>query len=154
MPRNSKIPIRKRAVVGVILRHNTFLTIRRSQKVVAPGKVCFPGGGIEQGESEEQALVREIREELGVTATAGSRLYETVTPWGTSVAWWHAHVEENAQFVLQTAEVAETYWLLPQALLRDPDLLSSNRDFLVAWRNSTFAIPGIAVPRDWDEISG
>ena len=140
--------------MGVILRHNTFLTIRRSQKVVAPGKVCFPGGGIERGESEEQALVREIREELGVTATAGSRLYETITPWGTSVAWWHAHLEENAQFVLQAAEVAETYWLLPQVLLRDPDLLSSNRDFLVAWGKSTFAIPGIAVPHDWDEISG
>lgn len=154
MPRKSQIPIRKRAVVGVILRHNTFLTIRRSQQVVAPGKVCFPGGGIEHGESEPQALVREIREELGVSATAGQRLYETVTPWGTSVAWWHAHVEEDAQFALQTAEVAETHWLAPQVLLRHPDLLTSNRDFLVAWGRSTFAIPGIAVPPDWDEISG
>ncbi|MEW4561354.1 NUDIX domain-containing protein [Bremerella sp. JC770] len=154
MPRKSNIPIRKRAVVGVILRHNTFLTIRRSQQVVAPGKVCFPGGSIEPGESEPDALVREIREELGVEAMAGTRLFETVTHWGTSVAWWHARVEENVQFVLQAAEVAEARWLTPQTLLRDPDLLSSNRDFLVAWRQATFAIPGIAVPHDWDETSG
>ncbi|QDU76452.1 hypothetical protein Pan97_35020 [Bremerella volcania] len=154
MSRKSNIPIRKRAVVGVILRHNTFLTIRRSQQVVAPGKVCFPGGGIERGESEQDALVREIREELGVAAIAGTRLYETVTDWGTSVAWWHAHVEENAQFVLHPGEVAETHWFAPQILLRDPDLLSSNRDFLVAWGRSTFAIPGIAVPPDWDETCG
>jgi len=154
MPRKSNIPIRKRAVVGVILHHNTFLTIRRSQWVVAPGKVCFPGGGIEEGESEEEALVREIQEELGVTATAGVRLYETLTHWGTSVAWWHAQLEENAQLVRHDAEVAETRWVSPQVLLRDPDLLSSNRDFLVAWGRASFAIPGIAVPPDWDEISG
>lgn len=154
MPRKTNIPIRKRAVVGVILRHNTFLTIRRSQQVVAPGKVCFPGGGIEHGESEQEALVREIREELGVASIAGSRLYETVTDWGTSVAWWHAHVEDDAQLVPHAAEVAETLWLTPQVLLRDPDLLTSNRDFLVAWGRSTFAFPGIAVPLDWDETSG
>lgn len=154
MPRKTNIPIRKRAVVGVILRHNAFLTIRRSQQVVAPGKVCFPGGGIEHDESEQEALVREIQEELGVAAIAGARLYETVTAWGTSVAWWHAHVEEDVRLVPHTAEVAEARWLTPQVLLRDPDLLSSNRDFLVAWGRSTFAIPGIAVPPDWDETSG
>lgn len=154
MPPSNPIPIRKRAVVGVILRDNAFLTIRRSEFVVAPGKICFPGGGIHQGEAEHDALIREIQEELGVDAVAGDRLYETVTPWGTSVAWWHAQIRDDAPLIINQEEVAEAHWMPPHQLLRDPDLLTSNRDFLEAWGKSVFAIPGIAVPLDWDEIAG
>ncbi|MEW4456115.1 NUDIX domain-containing protein [Bremerella sp. JC817] len=154
MSQPHNIPIRKRAVVGVILRQNCFLTIRRSQTVVAPGKVCFPGGGIQSGETEAEALVREIQEELGIESIAGERLFETVTPWGTSVAWWYATIQEDAQVVINLEEVAESFWRQPHELMRDPDLLTSNRDFLSAWGQATFAIPGITVPHDWDDISG
>lgn len=56
----------KRGVVGVMLRRDKLLTIRRSQWVTAPGKLCLPGGTIEEGETEEQALVREMKEELSI----------------------------------------------------------------------------------------
>lgn len=39
------------------------------------------GGHIESGESPEQALVRECREELGVTVTRWRRLAPPVTAW-------------------------------------------------------------------------
>ena len=59
-------PIRKHGVVAVILRGERFLVIRRSQHVRAPGMHCFPGGGIEPGEAEPDAVRRELLEELGV----------------------------------------------------------------------------------------
>ncbi|PQO29648.1 NUDIX domain-containing protein [Bremerella cremea] len=142
----------KRAVVGVILWRNQFLTIRRSEHVAAPGKICFPGGKIELGESEEDALIREIQEELGILATAGHRLYTNVTGWGTSVAWWLTHIAEDAEVQINEKEVAHWCWMAPATMLRHPDLLSSNRDFLASWRNSVFSIPGIAVPDIWDDI--
>ena len=65
---------RKRGVVGVIIRCDKLLIIRRSLTVTAPGRLCLPGGGIEEGETESEALVREMDEELALDGHASTAM--------------------------------------------------------------------------------
>ena len=54
-------------VVAAIIRRDGFvLACRRRPERAAGGRWEFPGGKVEHGETAEAALVREIREELGV----------------------------------------------------------------------------------------
>jgi 8-oxo-dGTP pyrophosphatase MutT (NUDIX family) len=42
------------------------MTVTRSQLVNNPGKIGLPGGRVDEGESVHQAVLREVREEIGV----------------------------------------------------------------------------------------
>ena len=59
---------------AAIERDGRYLAARRTQPDWAAGRWEFPGGKVEFGESEAEALVREIREELGVEITVGARV--------------------------------------------------------------------------------
>ena len=117
-------------VVAVIIRDGRFLVMRRADQVIAPGMVCFPGGGIELGECEKEAMVREIREELGVAIQPLRRIWESVTPWDVRLSWWLCRLDEQVTPVPNPVEVAECYWLTHAEMDELPDLLESNHQFL------------------------
>jgi 8-oxo-dGTP diphosphatase len=76
--------------VGVLIRPNgDFLLTSRPPGKVYEGYWEFPGGKLEQGESVETALRRELQEEIGVTIAA-------VHPWRVEmVDYPHALVRLN-----------------------------------------------------------
>ena len=69
-------------VAGVMERDGKILICRRRADQPHPLKWEFPGGKIEAGESPEAALIRELREELGIESDAGEELmrYEFAYP--------------------------------------------------------------------------
>ena len=68
-------------VVAAVIRDGAgrMLACRRAPGKDASGRWEFPGGKVEHGEAPEEALAREIEEELGVRIHVGALLDRTVT---------------------------------------------------------------------------
>jgi 8-oxo-dGTP diphosphatase len=62
----------RRVVAALIRRAGLLLICQRGPQQPMALKWEFPGGKIEPGESSEQALARELDEELGIRATIGA----------------------------------------------------------------------------------
>lgn len=66
-------------VVGVLVRQGrVLLAHRRPDKRAFPDVWDLPGGVVEPGEAEPDALARELREELGVRIAPATRLCRVV----------------------------------------------------------------------------
>jgi 8-oxo-dGTP diphosphatase len=125
-------PNGRRGVIAIARRGEKFLTIRRGLTVAAGGTICFPGGHIEPGEQEHEAVVRECREELAALVEPRACVWRSMTDWGTSLAWWTARLVDDRELVAHPVEVAEILWLSAEEMLFHPDLLQGNRPFLDA----------------------
>ena len=67
-------PALRFVVAGLLVRDGLVLICQRRPDQPMALQWEFPGGKIEAGESPEQALARELQEELGILATIGSRV--------------------------------------------------------------------------------
>lgn len=110
-----------------------WLMIRRSRHVaLLPNKVCFPGGGMLLGESQEVACVREAREELGVRVAPVCAVWRhEFTDRPITLYGWLARLESQ-DFDLEHQEVAEVLWLSRAEALAHPDGLPTNGPFIDA----------------------
>ncbi|NEB82149.1 (deoxy)nucleoside triphosphate pyrophosphohydrolase [Streptomyces sp. SID14478] len=102
-------------VVAAALYDDTgrLLAARRSAPPELAGRWELPGGKVESGESPEHALVRELREELGVTAEPVARV---PGEWplmkdGYVLRVWRARLVDGTPAPLQDHD--ELRWLEP-----------------------------------------
>jgi len=100
-------------VVGAaLLSEGRLLAARRSAPPELAGRWELPGGKVEPGEVPEHALVRELREELGVTAEPVDRVPgEWLLKPGYVLRVWTARLLAGAPEPLEDHD--ELRWLTP-----------------------------------------
>ena len=120
----------REGVVVVVRQANRLLVIRRAENILAGGAWCFVGGGIEPGESQPDAVVREFLEEVGGHVRPIRKVWEYRRPDGLlRLHWWLAELLSE-ELTPNAAEVSELRWETPDKILRLPGLLDGNREFL------------------------
>jgi 8-oxo-dGTP diphosphatase len=115
------------AVVGVLERDDRFLMVKRAPSARNPGWWGLPSGKVEPGETEPEAVVREMREELAIEVLPVRRLWTSISADGAwTTHWWEATVEQgrvsparrevdDARW-LTIAEVRRLGWVFPTDL--------------------------------------
>ena len=108
-------------VVGAVLvRDDTVLAAQRGPTMALAGLWEFPGGKIEADETPQEALARELHEELLCTATIGDHVETTsyTYDFGTvTLTTYFATLEDGEP---RATEHAELRWI-PVADLRSVD---------------------------------
>jgi 8-oxo-dGTP diphosphatase len=103
-------------IVGAaIVSDGRLLACERSEPPEVAGRWEFPGGKVEPGENDLDALVRECEEELGVVIAVRERIGEDVPlahGWAVLRVWLAEIVEGEPQPI----EHAELRWLGPDEL--------------------------------------
>ena len=118
-------------VAAIIEREGRILICQRRRTARFPLKWEFPGGKVEQGETPQLTLQRELLEELGAKFTIGHELYrteykyrDTDTPFALRF-----FAAASAQQDLKNSSFEQMFWARP-AELPAYDFLEANRELI------------------------
>ncbi len=108
-------------VVGaVVVRDGTILSAQRSPSMSLPGMWEFPGGKVEAGETPEQALQRELEEELLCTIDVGEHVETTSHEYDFGVVTLTTFYATILEGEPRLTEHSEVRWI-PAAQLESVD---------------------------------
>ena len=117
--------------VGIIFKQDekipTVLLCQRKQNVRYGLRWEFPGGKVEEGETTERCLQRELFEELGIHAIIGRLMHQQSATYddGGSFHVWYYSVE-GFEGDVQNKAFEMIHWV-PISLLTSYDILEGNR---------------------------
>ncbi|WP_030243773.1 MULTISPECIES: NUDIX domain-containing protein [unclassified Streptomyces] len=119
----------REAIVAVLRRGDRVLAIRRGPAVARPGYWQPISGKIEPGETQEQAVAREVREEVGLTVVPLAKAWESETDdHRFRLHWWTARAD-TGEVLPDPGEVAETRWVTPEEFLALDPVFDGDREF-------------------------
>src|SRR3989344_2824151 len=113
-------------VVSCFIEHDgEFLLLHRNENKSEGNKWGVPGGKIEQGESREAALVREIEEEIGsILSPEDVEHFDTVyvryPEYDFFYHMFHAQLKQKPQIILNAKEHKNFRWATPFQALKLP----------------------------------
>ncbi|MGK8935495.1 pyrimidine (deoxy)nucleoside triphosphate diphosphatase [Pluralibacter gergoviae] len=104
-------------VAAIIERDGKILLAQRPASADQPGLWEFPGGKVEPGESQPQALIRELREELAIDARPATYVAsqrKAVSGRMIHLHAWHVPAWEGEVTAMEHSALV---WVFPQEAL-------------------------------------
>ena len=127
-------------VAAIIERDGKILLAQRPASADQPGLWEFPGGKVEPGESQPQALIRELREELAIDARPAAyvaRQRKAVSGRMIHLHAWHVPAWEGEVTAMEHSALV---WVSPQEAL-SYGLAPADMPLLAAFRALCAARP-------------
>lgn len=116
-------------VVGCFVEHNDqLLMLLRCTSETDPSLWGIPAGKVEKGESDIQAVIREVREETGIKLESSSLTYlgELPIEYPSVVVCFpvfKTKLEELPDISLSPTEHVDYAWLHPKEIIKLPNLM-------------------------------
>lgn len=101
-----------RVVAAVVEHEGHYLITQRRETAVLPLKWEFPGGKVEAGERDEDALKRELRERLDAEGRIGKKLGEKIHEYDgyrVALALYEAQIDDTKP--LHAKRVKDFRWV-------------------------------------------
>jgi 8-oxo-dGTP diphosphatase len=128
-------------VAGVLVRGDCVLACQRPPGGHHPGKWEFPGGKVEAGESLQQALQRELREELDIDVTVGPALWRAEHQYPGRERFTLTFFLVSDYAGTMTNEAFGTVRWVPFRALHEYDFLEGDRAFITRIESGAIPIP-------------
>jgi len=107
-------------VAAVIEKEGRFLLAQRFDHASQGGLWEFPGGKVEDGETPEQALERELQEELAITTRTGRWLADSVFDYGDKVIHLKGYLSHWQTGELELHSHQDAVWLQHDEMMSYP----------------------------------
>jgi 8-oxo-dGTP diphosphatase len=105
-------------VCAIILKDNKILVTQRNANMKLPFKWEFPGGKIEENESEQECIKREIKEELNIEIDDLKKITNSIYDYGSFEINLIPFVANYVSGEIQLAEHRDYKWLDKTELLQ------------------------------------
>ena len=103
-------------VAALIWENGKFLACQRPAHKARGLLWEFVGGKVEPGETNEEALIRECREELDITLSVGDLFMEVIHPYPdltVRLSLYHSHIQSGIPKLLEHNAIR---WLAPNEI--------------------------------------